>query len=146
MWGKSEHLTLKKKNPTSRLKTYLLGLETGSRIFGTMISAKNGENLLQINFKMALNNFRCSDIPPFTVTNLDRKTLKRDYWYCRSTSTSTVGISTKFTCHKVPMFLMIRHFSALLDLKHFWSFTININRITNFLLAPFEEMVVDFVG
>jgi hypothetical protein len=40
MWGKSEHLTLKKKNPTSSLKTYLLGLETGSRIFGTMISAK----------------------------------------------------------------------------------------------------------
>ncbi len=28
--------------------------------------------------------------------------------------------------------------AALLDLKHFWSFTIrNINRITNFLLAPF---------
>jgi hypothetical protein len=40
MWGKSEHLTLKKKNPTSSLKTYLLGLETGSRIFGTTISAK----------------------------------------------------------------------------------------------------------
>jgi len=40
MWGKSEHLTFKKKNPTSSLKTYLLGLETGSRIFGTMISAK----------------------------------------------------------------------------------------------------------
>ena len=40
MWGKSEHLTLKKKNLTSSLKTYLLGLETGSRIFGTMISAK----------------------------------------------------------------------------------------------------------
>ncbi len=30
----------KKKNPTSSLKTYLLGLETGSRIFGTTISAK----------------------------------------------------------------------------------------------------------
>ena len=40
MWGKSEHLTFYKKNPTSSLKTYLLGLETGSRIFGTMISAK----------------------------------------------------------------------------------------------------------
>ena len=40
MWGKSEHLTFSKKNPTSSLKTYLLGLETGSRIFGTMISAK----------------------------------------------------------------------------------------------------------
>jgi len=40
MWGKSEHHTFIKKNPTSSLKTYLLGLETGSRIFGTMISAK----------------------------------------------------------------------------------------------------------
>jgi hypothetical protein len=40
MWGKSEHLTFKKKNPTSSLKTYLLGLETGSRIFGTTIFAK----------------------------------------------------------------------------------------------------------
>jgi hypothetical protein len=40
MWGKSEHLTFKKKDPTSSLKTYLLGFETGSRIFGTMISAK----------------------------------------------------------------------------------------------------------
>jgi hypothetical protein len=39
MWGKSEHLTLK-KSPTYSLKTYLLGLETGSRIFGTTISAK----------------------------------------------------------------------------------------------------------
>jgi hypothetical protein len=38
MWGKSEHLTLK-KNPTSSLKIYLFGLETG-RIFGNMISAK----------------------------------------------------------------------------------------------------------
>jgi hypothetical protein len=28
---------LENKNPTSRLKTNLLGLETGSRIFGTMI-------------------------------------------------------------------------------------------------------------
>jgi hypothetical protein len=40
MWGKSEHHTFIKKNPSSSLKTYLLGLETGSRIFGTMISAK----------------------------------------------------------------------------------------------------------
>jgi hypothetical protein len=31
---------LRKKNPTSSLKTYLLGLETGSTIFGTTISAK----------------------------------------------------------------------------------------------------------
>jgi hypothetical protein len=68
MGGKSEHLTLKKKNPTSSLKTYLLGLETGSRIFGTMISAKkNGKNPSQNNFKMTLKIFRCSDLPPFTV-------------------------------------------------------------------------------
>jgi hypothetical protein len=40
MGDKSEHLTLNKKSPTSSLKTYLLGLQTGSRIFGTMISAK----------------------------------------------------------------------------------------------------------
>jgi hypothetical protein len=40
MVGKSEHLTFIKKNPTSSLKTYMLGLETGSRIFGTMISTK----------------------------------------------------------------------------------------------------------
>jgi hypothetical protein len=52
MWGKSEHPTYIKKNPTSSLKTYLLGLETGSRIFGTMISAKkNGENPSLNNFK-----------------------------------------------------------------------------------------------
>jgi hypothetical protein len=35
---------LENKNPTSRLKTNLLGLETGSRIFETMISGnKNGK-------------------------------------------------------------------------------------------------------
>jgi hypothetical protein len=39
MGGKSEHLT-EKKNQTSSLKTYLLDLKTGSRIFGTLISAK----------------------------------------------------------------------------------------------------------
>jgi hypothetical protein len=57
-----------KKNSTCRLKTYQLGLETGSRIFGTMISVKkNVGNLLQNNFKMALNNFSCLDIRPFSV-------------------------------------------------------------------------------
>jgi hypothetical protein len=40
MGGKSETSLFIKNNPTSSLKTYLLGLETGSRIFGTMISAK----------------------------------------------------------------------------------------------------------
>jgi hypothetical protein len=40
MGGKSEHLNEKKENHTSSLKTYLLDLKTGSRIFGTMISAK----------------------------------------------------------------------------------------------------------
>ncbi len=68
MWGKSEHLTLKKKNPTSSLKTNLLGLETGSRIFGTSISAKkNGENATLNNFKTTWKNFRCSDLPHFTA-------------------------------------------------------------------------------
>jgi hypothetical protein len=38
--GVNPNTSLKKKNPTSSLKTYLLGLETGSRIFGIMISAK----------------------------------------------------------------------------------------------------------
>jgi hypothetical protein len=47
MGGKSEHLTEKKENHTSSLKTYLLDLKTGSRIFGTMISAKKTENSLQ---------------------------------------------------------------------------------------------------
>jgi hypothetical protein len=45
MWGKSEHLTFQKKNPTSSLKTYLLGLEPGSKIFGTMISEKKTAKL-----------------------------------------------------------------------------------------------------
>jgi hypothetical protein len=40
MGGKSEHLTEKKTNHTSSLKTYLLDLKTGIRIFGTLISAK----------------------------------------------------------------------------------------------------------
>ena len=66
MWGKSEHHTFIKKNPTSSLKTYLLGLETGSRIFGTMIK-KNGENATLNNFKTTWKNFRCSDLPYFTV-------------------------------------------------------------------------------
>jgi hypothetical protein len=69
MWGKSEHLTFFKKNSTSSLKTYLLGLETGSRIFGTMISAKKtSENPSQNNFKITLKIFRCSDLPHFTVS------------------------------------------------------------------------------
>ena len=71
MWGKSEHHTFIKKNPTSSLKTYLLGLETGSRIFGTMISVtKNGENPSLNNFKTTLKNFRSSDLPHFKVSSL----------------------------------------------------------------------------
>jgi hypothetical protein len=63
--GANLNTSLKKKNPSSSLKTYLLGLETGSRIFGTMISAKkNGENAKLNNFKSTWKNFRCSD---FTV-------------------------------------------------------------------------------
>jgi hypothetical protein len=65
MGGKSEHLNEKKENHTSSLKTYLLDLKTGSRIFGTMISAKKRENSLQNKFYITLINFRCS--PPFTV-------------------------------------------------------------------------------
>jgi hypothetical protein len=53
MGGKSEHLTFYKNNPTSSLKTYLLGLETGSRIFGTMISAtKTGKIHRKIMLKL----------------------------------------------------------------------------------------------
>jgi hypothetical protein len=45
MWGKFEHHTFYKKNPTSSLKTYLLGLETRSIIFGSMISAKKNAKI-----------------------------------------------------------------------------------------------------
>jgi hypothetical protein len=54
-------------NYGSSLKTYLLDLKTGRRIFGILIFAKNGENPSQNNFKITLKNFRCSDLPPFTV-------------------------------------------------------------------------------
>jgi hypothetical protein len=61
MGGKSKHLTFEKKNPTPCPKTYLLSLETGRRIFGTMSSTttKNRENLLRNNFKMTPNLLGC---------------------------------------------------------------------------------------
>ena len=88
MWGKFEHHTFYKKNPTSSLKTYPLILETRSIIFGTMISAKkNGGNPSRYNFNMYLNIFMCSDLPHFTVIiitasilNLGFKQLRQKYW------------------------------------------------------------------
>jgi hypothetical protein len=68
MGGKSEHLNEKKENHTSSLKTYLLDLKTGSRIFGTMISAKETAKIpRKIHFKLLCKILGVQIYPPFTV-------------------------------------------------------------------------------
>jgi hypothetical protein len=67
MWGKSEHLTLKKKILLPASKPIRKVLKQEVEFLVPQFLQKNGENATLNNFKTTWKNFRCSDLPHFTV-------------------------------------------------------------------------------